>query len=82
MATSSITISALTATATLRGNKLKATVVATGPAAVLPNLMIKTVVFLSSTTNDYTTATEVARGNPEALDNAWSKSRRTIIGPT
>jgi hypothetical protein len=68
MGTSSIAITALTATPTLRGNKLKATVSATGPAANLPNLMLKTVVFKSSTVNDYTTATEIARGNPEALD--------------
>jgi hypothetical protein len=69
MGTSAITITALTATPTLRGNKLKATVLATGPAANVPKLMTQTVVFMRSITNNYSTATEVDRGNPEALDS-------------
>jgi hypothetical protein len=67
MGISSITVTALTATPTLRGNKLVATVSATGPAANLPTLMLDNVEFYSSTSNDFTTATKVGEGNPEFL---------------
>ncbi len=67
MATSSITITSLTATPSLRGNKLAAVVNATGPAANLPNLLIDVVEFWSSTTNDFSTASLVVSGYPEAI---------------
>ncbi len=67
MATSSITITALTATPTLRGNKIAAAVSATGPAANIPTLMLAAVEFFASITNDFTTATKVVEGNPEAF---------------
>lgn len=67
MTTSSITVTALTATATLRGNKLAAAILATGPAANLPNLQIDVVEFYASATNDFTTAALVVSGYPEAL---------------
>lgn len=67
MGTSSITITSLTASPTLRGNKLAAAVTASGPAANIPTLMLATVEFFASTTNDFTTATKVIEGNPEAL---------------
>jgi hypothetical protein len=65
MGTSDITVTSLTAMATLRGNKLAAVYSATGPAANIPNLQIKTIIFYASTTNDFATATEVGRGLPE-----------------
>lgn len=65
MATSPITITALTATPTVRGNKLAATVSATGPAANIPSLMLANVQFYASTTNDFTTASQVGEGNPD-----------------
>lgn len=68
MAISDITLSDLKATPTLRGNKLKATIVTTGPSANIPSIQIKTVIFYSSTTNNFATALEIARGNPEVLD--------------
>jgi len=75
MGTSDIAITALAATPTLRGNKLKATVLATGPAANIPNLLLQTVIFYASLTNDFATAAEVARGNPEALDAGLIEER-------
>jgi hypothetical protein len=72
MAQSGITISALTATPTLRGNKLRASVVATGPSANLPALQTNTVEFWGSTVNqrpDPAGLSPSATGNPEALDN-------------
>lgn len=67
MGTSSITITSLTASPTLRGNKLAAAVTATGPAANIPTLMLDTIEFFASVTNDFTTATKVVEGKPEAL---------------
>jgi len=75
MGTSDIAITALAATPTLRGNKLKATVLATGPAANIPNLLLQTVIFYASLTNDFAAAAEVARGNPEALDAGLIEER-------
>lgn len=67
MGTSSITITSLTATPSLRGNKLAAVISATGPAANLSNLMIDVVEFYASTTNDFATASVVVSGYPEAI---------------
>lgn len=67
MGTSSITITSLTATPSLRGNKLAAVVSASGPAANIPSLMLDTVEFYSSIANDFSTATKVAEGKPEEL---------------
>lgn len=67
MSASSITVSSLTATPSLRGNKLAAVVSATGPAANIPTLMLDTVEFYASTANDFSTASKVVEGKPEAL---------------
>lgn len=67
MGTSSIVITSFTAAPTLRGNKLTAVVSASGPALNIPTLMLDTVEFYASTTNDFTTATKVVEGKSEAL---------------
>jgi hypothetical protein len=91
MPTSDITITLLEATPTLRGNKLKA-IVNDHRSGAIANIALAMVEFYSSITNDFSTATKVAEGSPEAQHAGlieeltyyyWARARNFVgsLGP-